>query len=435
MSPDGLAEMAITHLRLTPVKKAGTPIGGKIKGGTVGRSSHHTGTRLSHGAAGKSAYLCAGRIAGVDGIVTDYRRKFGVEHSELVLPGGGSCDREKLWNAVDAHPTKSEKADVAYDVIVAFPSELSSDERKTAAREFAGWIAERYQVAVDYGMHLPETHKGADERNFHGHYLISARKVSPTGELGHVQRELNHRHCARVDFRRGRTERRPTPAKEIRDAWQQIANGVLAAGGHHERIDMRSYKAQGVDRKPGVYRSKIEMQRLREERQRGPKRPQTVGQMRDHARAAIEHATERETAARGKIAAIQKARRQAPEAAIVHSRIGDADDWYYDPAGQFVKAWAAADRASLIRKRIATARAIRPPMREPTEDERKALRQAGREISRAKRMKVEAEKALRASEHLNASEVFSFRESARGNVRSFRNINRRLQEHGAEISL
>ena len=46
--------MAIYHLRLAPVKKAGT---------ALGRSAHHGAHRLTRGALGKAAYLAAERLA------------------------------------------------------------------------------------------------------------------------------------------------------------------------------------------------------------------------------------------------------------------------------------------------------------------------------------------------------------------------------------
>ena len=150
--------MAIYHLRLTPVKKAGT---------TIARSAHHGGHRLTtRGAVGKAAYLAGERLHGHDGQTVDYRSKAdGVEHSQLILPGGGTTDRERLWSAIDAHPTQRPTATIARDMIIAFPHELGFEERKAVAIALGTWIAERYGVAVDLGMHKPDVHAGTDERN------------------------------------------------------------------------------------------------------------------------------------------------------------------------------------------------------------------------------------------------------------------------------
>jgi len=252
--------VAIYHLRLTPVKKAGT---------TIARSAHHGGHRLTtRGAVGKAAYLAGERLHGHDGQTIDYRSKAdGVEHSQLILPGGGTADRERLWSAIDAHPTQRPTATIARDMIVAFPHEFGFAERKAVAVALGRWIADRYGVAVDLGMHKPDIHAGTDERNFHAHYLISERRVSATGEIGLVNRELNQMVCTRRDAKRGRAQRQQTAAAEIRAAWQNIANAALAAGGHRERIDARTLKAQGIDREATRHRGSTATKRLREEEQ------------------------------------------------------------------------------------------------------------------------------------------------------------------------
>ncbi|MFO1128066.1 MAG: ATPase, T2SS/T4P/T4SS family [Rhodospirillales bacterium] len=45
-----------------------------------------------------------------------------------------------------------------------FPHELTFEERKAAAVELARWIADRYGVAVDPGMHRPDLEAGSNER-------------------------------------------------------------------------------------------------------------------------------------------------------------------------------------------------------------------------------------------------------------------------------
>lgn len=373
--------MAIGYGRLTPVRKAGS---------TIGRSAHHGGHRLSHGAGGRAAYLSADKVVNNDlAMVTDYIGKFGVEHSELVLPGGGTTDREKFWNSVDAHKTQSPNATVARDLIVAFPHEFSLDERKSSAKELATWIAERYHVAVDYGLHLPETQKGSSEKNFHGHFLISERTVSPTGELGKVQRELNQMVCQQIDEKRGRMERKPTAAKEIRLAWERIANDTLERGGHVERIDMHTR-----NRIPSKHLGASETTRLREsgkeksseiasefnaDKGRDLKSALQLTKEIDGLQRELErkvrHATQQ-------IEVIQERRRTHIEA-DVQSHIGGLDAWAEDAAGQFGRAWKSEDRAQRIRKRIREIEETRRIMREPTVDEAAELTSLGRMRSRS----------------------------------------------------
>ncbi len=402
--------MAISYLLLAPVKKAGT---------TIARSAHHGGHRLTRGALGKAAYLAGARLHGHDGQVVDYRSKAdGVEHSQLVLPGGGSTDRERLWQTIDAYPTQKPTATIARDMIVAFPHELTFEERKAAAVALASWIADRYGVAVDLGMHKPDLDAGSNERNWHGHYLISERRVSPTGEIGRVNRELNQMVCRRRDPTRGRDAFRPTAAAEIRAAWQRIANDALERGGHRERIDCRSYKTQGIDRKPGKHRGAAETKRLHD-RQRGrgaetvpakeqshmaastqerpgrsPGPASTVLAVRAELVAAAREMTARSRRAAERIAAIQEQRQESGTAPGIVAAIGSVQGWLHDPARQFVRAWEAADRASALRRRIREVRRARGLLRQATPEEAAELRRAGRERARAEALRSRIERLI-----------------------------------------
>ncbi|MFO1154798.1 MAG: MobA/MobL family protein [Rhodospirillales bacterium] len=402
--------MAIYHLRLTPVKKAGT---------TIARSAHHGGHRLTtRGAVGKAAYLAGERLHGHDGQAVDYRSKAdGVEHSQLILPGGGTADRERLWSAIDAHPTQRPTATIARDMIVAFPHEFGFAERKAVAVALGRWIADRYGVAVDLGMHKPDIHAGTDERNFHAHYLISERRVSATGEIGLVNRELNQMVCTRRDAKRGRAQRQQTAAAEIRVAWQNIANAALAAGGHRERIDARTLKAQGIDREATRHRGSTATKRLREEEQARGATParsgrpasaaapgRTVAELRAELAGAARELAARSRAAGDRIAAIQEQRRPATMGPAITAEIGSVQGWLHDPAQQFVRAWEAADRASALRRRVREAQRARAALRAPTTQQAAELRAAGRERVRADKLCQRLERLLDQAARLNPAE-------------------------------
>ena len=53
------------------------------------------------------------------------------------------------------------------DTRVALSHELSAGRRVELVRGFAGELANRYGVAVDFAIHRP--HRSWDERNFHAH--------------------------------------------------------------------------------------------------------------------------------------------------------------------------------------------------------------------------------------------------------------------------
>ena len=377
--------MAIYHLRLTPVKRAGT---------ALARSAHHTGTKLrvSAGALGRASYLAGQKLqSDRDGKAIDYRSKSeGVEFSAVILPGGGTMDREKLWNAIDNHPVRKDAVapTVARDLIIATPHELTFEERKAANLELARRIADRYGVAVDIGMHrhtAAELAAGSDERNFHCHMLISERRVSPAGKIGKIQRDFNQMDCTRTDTRDrvGRLEPRQTAAAEIRQMWEEIANAALERGGHQERIDCRSYRDRGIDKEAGAHLGADATAALRESarKERSESRqPRTAIKA---AAAAVElEALERAVRARrdaasSRIEELQRERRVRIDA-YVRDRLGSLDAWVDDPMQQFIRAWEAADRASALRRQL---REIdrRHVLRAATKEEDRGLQLAGRE--------------------------------------------------------
>src|SRR3546814_1643544 len=120
-------------------------------------ASFHLAVKAIGRSAGRSATAAAAYRAGVEitdertGLVHDYTRKQGVEHSELMLPTDApewAADRERLWNAAELSETRK-NATVAREYEIALPVELSADERRELALGLAREISERHGVAVD----------------------------------------------------------------------------------------------------------------------------------------------------------------------------------------------------------------------------------------------------------------------------------------------
>src|SRR3546814_19052883 len=104
-------------------------------------ASFHLAVNAIGRSAGRSATAAAAYRAGVEitdertGLVHDYTRTQGVEHSELLLPTDApewAADRARLWNAAALAAT-SKNATVARAYEIALPVELSRDERRAQA--------------------------------------------------------------------------------------------------------------------------------------------------------------------------------------------------------------------------------------------------------------------------------------------------------------
>ena len=137
--------------------------------------------------AGRSATAAIAYRAGervIDertGLVHDYTRRRGVEHTEIFLPENTpawASQRAQLWNAAEQAETRKNST-VAREFIIAFPAGLTREQRHEAVSEFANSIIERHGVAVDVAIHTPD--KEGDNRNHHAHILFSTRKLEAEG--------------------------------------------------------------------------------------------------------------------------------------------------------------------------------------------------------------------------------------------------------------
>lgn len=202
---------------------------------------YHCSVKCVKRSEGRSATAAAAYRSGeriVDertGEIHDYTRRSGVESTELVFPDHVTTrpDREKLWNTAEKAETRK-NAQVAREVEIALPDELTADQRRELAVDFARQLAERYNVAADVCIHQPG--KEGDQRNHHAHILLTTRTIEADGTLGKKTRILD-------DQKSG-----PAEIQKIREMWAQVCNASLEHAGHSERIDHRSLREQGEER-------------------------------------------------------------------------------------------------------------------------------------------------------------------------------------------
>jgi ATP-dependent exoDNAse (exonuclease V) alpha subunit len=218
---------------------------------------YHLSVKLVTRGAGRSAtaaaaYRAATRIQDErTGLVFDYSRKRGVEHSEIVLPSATreaawAHDRARLWNAAEL-AEKRKDARVAREYEVALPHELNAAQRRDLVRAFAQDLAERHGGAIDVAIHRP--HREGDTRNHHAHLLATTRVVGDSGLGAKTAIEWKDADRAQRGLEAGRIE-----VTAIRSRWAAIVNEHLQEHGHAARIDHRTLEAQGVDREPTYHK-------------------------------------------------------------------------------------------------------------------------------------------------------------------------------------
>ena len=185
-----------------------------------------------YNAVGSSAYDCRGKMVDEQsGTIFDYR-KLGQRSPAIMLPvilpeGEESVERGVLWNKAEL-AEKMVNSTIAREMIAALPNELDADAQARIVESVGKFIARQHGVAVDVAIHR-------DAGNNHAHVLWTTRKFVG-GELTAKTRELDIKGTASKAL------------LAIRKHWENECNAELESAGFSERIDMRSYKDQGLDK-------------------------------------------------------------------------------------------------------------------------------------------------------------------------------------------
>ena len=201
---------------------------------------YHFSVKNISRADGRSAVAAAAYRSGeklIDerqGKEQDYTKKTGVELKKIYAPEHTNpelLDRNQLWNKVEKIESRK-NSQLAREFEIAFPQELNQEQRQKMLDELCQKIVERHGVVVDAAIHTPHTASGSDERNYHAHILLTTRSINERGELGNKTREFNDHGKQQVEH--------------WREQFAELCNHHLEQVGSLERVDHRSYKAQGL---------------------------------------------------------------------------------------------------------------------------------------------------------------------------------------------
>jgi ATP-dependent exoDNAse (exonuclease V) alpha subunit len=161
------------------------------------------------------------------GLVFDYAARGGVDHTEILVPDHAPDwvrDRSELWNRVEESETRK-NSQVAREVRVALPAELTHAQRVELVRDFAQeQFVDRGMIA-DIALHAPG--RDGDDRNHHAHILLTTREIGPEGFT------TKNRDWNKVEVLEG-----------WREAWARDSNVALERAGIEDRVDHRTLEAQ-----------------------------------------------------------------------------------------------------------------------------------------------------------------------------------------------
>jgi Ti-type conjugative transfer relaxase TraA len=186
--------------------------------------------------------------------VHDYTRRYGVlahgiampERGGLVTDGrtsaGRAWSREELWNAAEA-AEKRKDARVARKIELALPDAMTPAQREELVQAWASDIADRYGVAVDWAIHLPD--KEGDQRNHHAHLMMTTREIGPHGFGGKAALELSNTDQKKRGLAVG-----DDAIYALREALAERLNQVAERHGLDLHADPRSYAERGIELTP-----------------------------------------------------------------------------------------------------------------------------------------------------------------------------------------
>ena len=170
------------------------------------------------------------------GLTHDYTRKSDVIESMTMIPNNAPSDFKEshvLWNAVEASE-KRKDSQLFREVEVSLPRELPHSENKILVMDYV------QKNFVDKGMCATVSFHGSrDKENPHAHIMLTMRTVDQDG-FGKKERSWNDRDNV-ITWRK---------------EWADSLNSALERNHVDQRVDHRSYEAQGVDKTPTIHLGK-----------------------------------------------------------------------------------------------------------------------------------------------------------------------------------
>ena len=193
----------------------------------------------------------------------DFTHKGGVVHSEILLPSNAPAeyaDRSSLWNAVEA-VEKSRNSQLAREIEIALPNELSQSECIALTHEFVQKTFVNEGMCADICIHDPNR----EQKNNHAHIMLTMRPLNEDGTWGDKQRKeyVFDKNGNKIYDKKKRNYKCHTvqttewnsreKAEEWRKAWADYINDSLVQRNITDTVDHRSYARQGKLVKPTIH--------------------------------------------------------------------------------------------------------------------------------------------------------------------------------------
>ena len=189
-----------------------------------------------------------------------YSHKSEIVHTEIMLPPHAPpeyADRNTLWNAAEAIE-KQWNSQLARRFVLAIPRELPRSQYADLIRDYCREFFVSKGMIADFAIH----DKG--DGNPHAHILLTMRAMDETGKWLPKSRKVydldENGERIRLPSGNWKSHKEDTVdwndqkyAEIWRQGWADTANRYLEAIGSPERLDLRSYARQGIDKIPTVH--------------------------------------------------------------------------------------------------------------------------------------------------------------------------------------
>ena len=190
----------------------------------------------------------------------DYSRKEEVVYKEVMLPENAPEEfknREVLWNSVERNE-KQYNSQLARKITAALPKEIPREDQIELVR---GYCQENF---VSKGMCADLAIHDKEDGNPHVHIMLTLRPLDENGKWmpkSHKVYDLDE-NGEKIKLPSGyyASHKEKTTdwdeqskAEEWRHSWEVYNNRYLEKNGIEERLDMRSYERQGVDKIPQIH--------------------------------------------------------------------------------------------------------------------------------------------------------------------------------------
>ena len=189
-----------------------------------------------------------------------YPYKTEVTHKEILLPPHAPpkfANRNTLWNSAEAQE-KQWNSQLARRFVLAIPREIPPEQHADLLRDYCWEFFVSKGMIADFAIH----DKG--DGNPHAHILLTIRAMGEKGKWLPKCRKAydldENGERIRLASGRWKSHKEDTVdwndrkyAEIWRQGWADTANRYLEANDRLERLDLRSYERQGIDKIPAVH--------------------------------------------------------------------------------------------------------------------------------------------------------------------------------------